>query len=55
MDPRRRTISLTGAPLTLSAATAATLNEVFARPRGMDGIFVAGELLGHLTFAAQGQ
>jgi hypothetical protein len=55
VDPQRRTISLTGAPLTLPATTAATLNEVFARPQGKDGLFVAGEPLGRLFFAAQGQ
>jgi hypothetical protein len=55
IDPQQRTISLTGASLILAAATAATLNEVFARPQGKDGLFAAGEVLGRLSFTAQGQ
>lgn len=54
-DPRRRTISVTAASLTLPAATAATLNEVFAHPQGKDGFFLAGEALGRFSFVAQGQ
>jgi hypothetical protein len=54
-DPRQRTISLTGAPLTLAATTAATLNEVFARPQERDGVFAAGEVFGSLSFVAQAQ
>jgi hypothetical protein len=54
-DPRQRTISLAGISVALSTATAATLNEVFARPQGKDGLFAAGEALGSLSFAAQGQ
>jgi hypothetical protein len=55
VDPRLRTISVTGASLTLSAGTAGTLDEVFARPQGKDGFFAAGEALGRLSFVAQGQ
>ena len=55
VDPQRRTLSLVGIQVTLPAATAATLNEVFARPQGKDGLFVAGEALGGLSFTAQGQ
>jgi hypothetical protein len=55
VDPQRRTLSLIGIQVTLPAATAATLNEVFARPQGKDGLFVAGEALGGLSFTAQGQ
>jgi hypothetical protein len=55
IDPQRRSISLMGASVNLAAATAATLNEVFARPQGRDGLFTAGEVLGKLSFTAQGQ
>jgi hypothetical protein len=55
VDPGRRTIGLSGAVLSLGAATAATLNEVFAKPQGKDGIFAAGESLGRLSFVSQGQ
>jgi hypothetical protein len=54
-DPRRRTVSLQGGSLTLGEATAATLNEVFAKPQEKDGIFVAGEPFGAISFTAQGQ
>jgi hypothetical protein len=54
-EPRARTVSVSGAALTLDAATAATFNEVFAEPQGKDGVFTAGEALGTLSFVAQGQ
>jgi hypothetical protein len=54
-DPRARTVSLSGAPLALDAATAATFNEVFAKPQGRDGVFAAGEALGAVSFIAEGQ
>jgi hypothetical protein len=54
-DSAARTIELGNGALTLSAATAATLNEVFARPQGKDGVFAAAETLGRLAFVAQGQ
>jgi hypothetical protein len=47
-----RTIALGGAPLTLTPGTAATFNQAFAA--GKED-FVAGELLGTLSFTAQGQ
>lgn len=50
--PSARTISLAGAPLTLSAGTAATFNQAFAA--GKDD-FSAGEFMGTLSFAARGQ
>jgi hypothetical protein len=52
-DSRARTISLSGAPLALSAAAAATLNEAFGQGEG--AVFSAGELVGSLSFGAQGQ
>jgi hypothetical protein len=51
-DPRARTISVSGAPLTLQAPTAKALNELFAE--GKED-FRAGEALGSLSFTAQGQ
>lgn len=51
-EPKARTVTVTGAPLTLQAATAATFNEAF--DQGKD-TFHAGELLGTLSFTAQGQ
>jgi hypothetical protein len=50
-EPKARAISLTGAPLPLSAATAQSLNETFARPQGKTDIFQAAEALGTLSFA----
>lgn len=37
------------------AAFTATFNELFAKPQGKDGVFVAGEALGTISFMAQGQ
>ncbi len=54
-DAKARTVSLSGAPLALDAATAQTFNELFAKPQGKDGVFVAGEALGVVSFMAQGQ
>jgi hypothetical protein len=54
-DPRRRTVSLAGGSLVVREETAATLNEVFAKPQGKDGIFISGEPLGRISFSAQGQ
>jgi hypothetical protein len=51
-EPKARTVTVTGAPLTLQATTAATFNEAF--DQGKD-TFHAGELLGTLSFTAQGQ
>lgn len=51
-DPAARTISLSGAPLTLQGPTAADLNGLFAE--GKED-FKAGEAAGVLSFTAQGQ
>lgn len=53
-DPSARTVSIAGV-LVLGAGTAATFNEVFARPQGKDAVFAAGETLGTLALTAQGQ
>jgi hypothetical protein len=54
-DPKMRTVTVTNASLSLDAATAQTFNEVFAKPQGKDGVFVAGEGLGVLSFVAVGE
>ena len=51
-DPGARTIAVSGAPLTLQAATATALNQLFAEGRD---VFRAGEALGGLSFVAVGQ
>ncbi|HVY79191.1 MAG TPA: hypothetical protein VG898_11850 [Solirubrobacterales bacterium] len=52
-DSTARTISISGAPLTLSAGAAATFNEAFAQ--GEAPAFAAGEAVGVLSFTVQGQ
>jgi hypothetical protein len=49
-EPKARTISLTGAPLPLTDATAQALNETFAKPQGKANVFQSGESLGTLSF-----
>ncbi len=51
-DPGARTISVSGAPLTLQAQTAKNMNEAFAPGKEP---FKAGETAGALSFTAQGQ
>jgi hypothetical protein len=51
-DPGARAISVSGAPLTLTAQSAQGFNEAFA---GGKGAFSAGEAFGALSFVAQGQ
>jgi hypothetical protein len=51
-DPGARTIGLTGVPLTLMPEIAAAFNQAFA---GGKPDFTAGELVGTLSFDAQGQ
>ncbi len=53
-NPKARTVAVTTV-LALTPAAAATLNEVFAKPQGKSGVFVAGEALGSIAFVAQGQ
>jgi hypothetical protein len=54
-DAEARTVTVSGASLALDPATAVSFNEVFAKPQGRDGVFVAGEGLGSVSFVAQGQ
>lgn len=51
-EPAARTISLEGAPLTLSAETADAFNRAFAEGAGY---FSPGELIGAVAFTAQGK
>ncbi len=51
-DPGARTISIANAPLTLQAQAAAQLNDAFAEGKGD---FVVGEVVGALSYTAQGQ
>lgn len=50
-----RTITVSGAPLTLTALSANDLNEAFSQPLGKGDLFATGELAGTLTYTAQGQ
>lgn len=52
LDPRARTIAASGAPLTLTAASAEDFNRAFAEGRPDFG---PGELVGRLSFTAQVQ
>jgi hypothetical protein len=54
-NAKAQTVSVAGATLTASAATAQLLNEVFAKPQGKSGVFGAGEVLGAVSFTAQGE
>jgi hypothetical protein len=51
-DPATRTVSVAGAPLTLAAQTAASLNQAFAQGQA---VFGAGEVVGSLSFSAVGE
>jgi hypothetical protein len=53
-NPGARAVTVQTLALTLQAPTAQTLNEVFAKPQGRDGVFAAGEALGALSFTARG-
>jgi hypothetical protein len=51
-DPKSRAITVSNAPLTLTAATAQSFNEAFAEGKG---VFGAGETFGVVGFGAVGQ
>jgi hypothetical protein len=51
-DPKARTVSLQGAALALSAGSAQSFNAAFAQGKA---VFGAGELVGAVSFVAQGQ
>jgi hypothetical protein len=51
-DPKTRTISVSGAPLTLNAAGAQELNEAFGEGKGL---FAVGEIVGAVSFGAVGE
>jgi hypothetical protein len=54
-EPKARTISVSGAALTLTDTTAQALNETFAKPQGKTNVFSAGEAFGTLAFAVQAE
>jgi hypothetical protein len=51
-EPKRRTISLSGAQLTLNSTGAGELNEAFGE--GTE-LFTAGEVIGAVSFTAVGE
>jgi hypothetical protein len=51
-NPKARTITVTGAPLTLQAQSAANFNQAFAEGKP---VFKAGDPFGTISFTAQGQ
>jgi hypothetical protein len=51
-DPKTRAITVSGAPLTLTASTAQTFNEAFAQGKA---VFGAGEVFGTVGFGVVGQ
>jgi hypothetical protein len=51
-NPRARTVTVSGAPLSLSPQSAATFNQAFAEGKE---VFKAAEALGTVSFVAQGQ
>jgi hypothetical protein len=54
-DARTRRFALASTTLSLSAASADTFNEVFAKPQEREGVFVAGEPLGTVSLKLEGQ
>jgi hypothetical protein len=48
-------VTVDNATATMQAGLAATLNEVFAKPKGKGEVFKAGDPLGTLSFTAQAQ
>jgi hypothetical protein len=53
-DAKARSVGVAGS-LALDATTAATFNELFAKPQGKSDVFVAGEEIAGLSFTAEGQ
>jgi hypothetical protein len=51
-EPAARTITETGAPLTLGATMAQGFNEAFCKPIGKPDSFAAGEVLGTIAYTA---
>jgi hypothetical protein len=52
-DRQARSVSVSGAVLTLGAQMAGAFNEAFAKPQGKADAFQPGELLGTISFTAQ--
>jgi hypothetical protein len=54
-EPLARTVAISGGRVVLSAQSAATFNEAFAKPQGKADVFQAGDPLGSFSFTAQAQ
>jgi hypothetical protein len=54
-EPKTRTITLSGAALSLQVATAQAFDEAFAKPQGKAGVFAAGEPFATISFTAQAE
>jgi hypothetical protein len=54
-DPLTRTITISGAPLSLTGLSAQDLNEAFSRPLQKGELFAPGEAVGTVGFSAVGQ
>jgi hypothetical protein len=54
-EPAARTISSTGAALTLEPGVAQAMNEAFCKPIGRPDAFSAGETFGSVSFVAQAE
>lgn len=54
-EPTARTITASGAQLTLSSTMAQAFNEAFAKPLGRPDAFIAGETLGSIGFTTTGE
>jgi hypothetical protein len=55
LNPESRSLTVSGAALTLPEQTAALFNEAFAKPQGKENAFAAGEILGRISFTASSQ
>lgn len=54
-NSKQRTLTATGAVLTLADSTAALFEQIFAENQGKSGIFHAGETFGRIAFLAEAQ
>ncbi len=54
-NPKARSVTVSGASLALNPETAASFEELFARPQDRSGVFVAGEALGSVSFVGWGE
>ncbi len=54
-NPMARSVTVSGASLALNPETAASFEELFARPQDRSGVFAAGEALGSISFVGWGE